>query len=581
MSSPTPPKKAGKELPAELRMVVAFVIMGLILVATPYVYRKLGITPPAPNPPAKSAVQLPKEAPSSDTAAARASDKQASDKSKPDTRDSAESMPGTIAAQAESEWTIDTGLYHIVFSNRGAVARSWTLRNFKDSGKKPLELVNQKGAEKAGFPFSWEFRGQQPSTDLSKALWVAHPAGDGLTIEYDFSDGKTSAKKVFAFRRNSYLVEYADESKLGGAGLPHLVQWRAGFGDMAVDSAAGHQASIHYDSEKQKLVSEAAKSAKNGPLRADGSFSFAGIEDQYFTAAFLSPPNTPLQTTTFQDTVASNYDTSEQPYPGVAVGGEARNQLGIYVGPKEVNELKKVNPSLENIIDWGWFGIIAKPLFLIIQWMNVGFVHNYGWAIVLVTILINVAMFPLKLANLKSMRKMQALQPEIARINEKYKGISMSDPRAAQKQQETMDLYKKHGVNPMGGCIPMLLQLPFLYAFYRVLTVAIEMRGAGWLWIADLSQPEHFQIHFLPIIMIGSSFLMQKMTPMAGGDPNQQRVMQFMPLMWGFFFWSASSGLVLYWLSSNLVQIAQQWFFNKTAAPPAPVATPARNRKRI
>jgi YidC/Oxa1 family membrane protein insertase len=263
------------------------------------------------------------------------------------------------------------------------------------------------------------------------------------------------------------------------------------------------------------------------------------------------------------------------------VGGEARNQLGIYVGPKEVNELKKVNPSLENIIDWGWFGIIAKPLFLIIQWMNVGFVHNYGWAIVLVTILINVAMFPLKLANLKSMRKMQALQPEIARINEKYKGISMSDPRAAQKQQETMDLYKKHGVNPMGGCIPMLLQLPFLYAFYRVLTVAIEMRGAGWLWIADLSQPEHFQIHFLPIIMIGSSFLMQKMTPMAGGDPNQQRVMQFMPLMWGFFFWSASSGLVLYWLSSNLVQIAQQWFFNKTAAPPAPVATPARNRKRI
>jgi len=185
-------------------------------------------------------------------------------------------------------------------------------------------------------------------------------------------------------------------------------------------------------------------------------------------------------------------------------------------------------------------------------------------------------MFPLRLANLKSMRKMQALQPEIAKINEKYKGISMSDPRAAQKQQDTMDLYKKHGVNPMGGCIPMLIQLPFLWAFYKVLSVTIEMRNAPWLWVTDLSQPEHYAIRFLPIIMIASSFLMQKMTPMAGGDPSQQKVMQFMPLMWGFFFWSASSGLVLYWLSSNTVQIAQQWFFNKTSPPAAATAASAK-----
>jgi YidC/Oxa1 family membrane protein insertase len=569
MSSPTPPKKAAKELPNELRMVIAFVLMGLILVATPYVYKRLGITPPTPAPPLKSSVQSPKDAPQSSAAADTPGP---AAPAAPAKKNGAASKPGAIAAPAETEWALDTALYHIVFSNRGAVVKSWTLRNYKDNSRKPLELVNQKGAEKAGFPFSWEFRGQQPTSDLGKALWVAHPAGDGLTIEYDFSDGMTSARKVFAFQHDGYMVQYADESTLEGAALPHLVEWRAGFGDMSVNNAAGHQASIHYDSDRKKLVSEAAKSAKNGPVRADGSFSFAGIEDQYFTAAFLPPPNTPLQTTTFEDIVASTYDASEQPYPGAAVGGEARNQLGLYVGPKELNALKKVNPNLENIIDWGWFGVIAKPLFLIIQWMNVSFVHNYGWSIVLITILINVAMFPLKLANLKSMRKMQALQPEIARINEKYKGVSMSDPRAAQKQQETMDLYKQHGVNPMGGCIPMLIQLPFLYAFYRVLSVAIEMRGADWLWIADLSQPEHFQIHFLPIVMIGSSFLMQKMTPMAGGDPNQQKVMQFMPLMWGFFFWSASSGLVLYWLSSNLVQIAQQWFFNKTASALAPAA---------
>jgi YidC/Oxa1 family membrane protein insertase len=562
-------------------MVIAFVLMGLILVGSQWVYKKFGLLPAPPsqnaglNPAMKSAVPAKEAAASSGAPASPAAA----------TPDTGGVMP--IAAAAETEWTLDTNLYRVVFSNRGATVKSWTLRKFKGDDNKPLELVNTRGAQKVGYPFSYEFRGQQPSTDLNKALWVAHPAGDGLTIEYEYSDGKTTAKKTFAFQREAYMVQFADEVKLGNAGLPHLVQWRGGFGDMAVDNAAGHQQGIRYDSDKKKLIEEAAKSAKNGPVRNDGSFSFAGIEDQYFTAAFLPPPNTPLQTTMFDDVVNTPINGAEEPYPGVAVGGESRNQLGLYLGPKEVSTLGKINPKLEDLIDWGWFGIIAKPLFLILQWMTNAWVHNYGWAIILLTVMINIALFPLRLANLKSMRKMQALQPEMARINEKYKGISMSDPRAAQKQQETMDLYKKHGVNPMGGCIPMLIQLPFLYAFYKVLAVTIEMRGANWLWVTDLSQHEHFVIRFLPIVMVASSFLMQKMTPMAGGDPSQQKMMQFMPLMWGFFFWSASSGLVLYWLTSNLVQIGQQWFFNKTASPVTVITTTQKkaisakdNRKR-
>ena len=163
---------------------------------------------------------------------------------------------------------------------------------------------------------------------------------------------------------------------------------------------------------------------------------------------------------------------------------------------------------------------------------------------------------------------MQALQPEMTAITNKYKGISMSDPRAANKQQEVMALYKQHGVNPMGGCIPLLIQMPFLYAFYKVLAVSIEMRYASWLWVADLSQHEHFEIHFLPLIMVVTSYALQRMTPPpASGDPSQQKMMQFMPLMYLFFFWTASSGLVLYWLTGNIVGIAQQWFFNKTQAP--------------
>jgi len=554
-------------------MVIAFVLMGLILVATPWVYKRLGLTPAQPAAPVKSAVQTQHtDAVKSAVTAQAETPDAAADASASGT------VPTTAQAAAETEWNIDTKLYHVVFSNRGGVVRSWTLKNIKDNDGKPLELVNKKGDEKAGFPFTYEFRGQQPTSDLNKALWVAHPNGDGTAIEYEFSDGRTTAKKTFAFQSDGYMVQFADEVKLGSSGLPHLVQWRGGFGDMAVNSANTHQQTVYFDADKKKLNAEAAKSAKNGPQRADGNFSFAGIQDQYFTAVFLPPPSTPLQTTTFDDIVPSTYDNTDQPYPGVAVGGEARNQLGLYVGPKEVNALHKVNPKLEDLIDWGFFGIIAKPLFLVLQWMTTGFVHNYGWAIILLTIAINILMFPLKLANLKSMRKMQMLQPELAKINDKYKGISMSDPRAAQKQADTMALYKIHGVNPMGGCIPMLIQLPFLWAFYKVLSVTFEMRNASWLWVGDLSQPEHYAIRMLPIVMIATSFLMQKMTPMTGGDPNQQKIMQFMPLMWGFFFWSASSGLVLYWLTSNLAQIGQQWFFNKTASPVTVITTPQQKK---
>ena len=264
---------------------------------------------------------------------------------------------------------------------------------------------------------------------------------------------------------------------------------------------------IHYDLEKKKLVREAAKSAKNGPVNADGMFSFAGIDDQYFTAAFLPPPNTTLADHNIRRYGGCTFNNAEEPYPGVAVGGAARNQFGIYVGPKEINALHRVNPKLDGIVDWGLFGIIAKPLFLVLHWLNDQLVHNYGWAIILMTVIINIALFPLKLTNLKSMRKMQALQPEMAKINEKYKGISMSDPRAANKQQEMMELYKKHGVNPMGGCIPMLIQMPFLYAFYKVLAVSIELRHAQLALGRRSFAARAFRIRFLPLIMVVTSFV--------------------------------------------------------------------------
>jgi YidC/Oxa1 family membrane protein insertase len=211
-------------------------------------------------------------------------------------------------------------------------------------------------------------------------------------------------------------------------------------------------------------------------------------------------------------------------------------------------------------------------LFLILNWLNDHVVHNYGWAIILVTILINFAILPMRLKSMRSMKKMQNLKPQIDAINAKYKNVGLRDPRKADQNAEVMDLYKKHGVNPMGGCLPMVLQIPVFFAFYKVLTVAIEMRGASWLWVTDLSQPEHLPIRILPVAMIVAQFVMQKMTPNPSADPNQQRMMMFLPLVFGFMFYGVSSGLVLYWLTSNLVGIVQQWFINKSMGAPAGAA---------
>lgn len=579
----TPPNKpAGpgsklgfnKDLPMEARLLLAFVLMGLVIFATPYFYKL--VLPPAPPVKKTPATSTAAGSPAPGSVAPQAPSAPALKPGSP--------SGASLAAEKEETTIVDTDVYHVVLSNRGAVVESWTLKNYKDRSGKPLELVNTAAFPKAGHPFALHFRGNKPAVDLNQALFVAKPLPDGLGVSYEFSSNGVAAKKIFDFERNGYLSRIETEVTEHGAPVPHLVEWRGGFGDMAVPSAAGQQAVIHFDTAAQKLAHENAKTAKNGPVNQDGPFSFAGIEDQYFTAAFL-PAGGNVQTTIFSDSVPTVYNKSEEPFAGAAVGGEAENKLSLFIGPKDIDTLRKVNPKLEQIVDFGWFAILAKPLFLVLRWLNNEFVHNYGWSIVLVTVFINILLFPLKLTNMKSMKKMQRLQPQIAAINEKYKSMSLRDPRQAEKNQETMDLYKAHGANPMGGCLPLLIQMPFLFAFYKVLSVSIEMRNASWLWVSDLSQPETIAIHVLPILMIITGFIMQKMTPVTGGDPNQQKMMAIMPLFMGFFFYSVQSGLVLYWLTGNLVGIAQQWFFNKTltaadTAPAVQVLTGKKNGRK-
>ena len=556
----------------ERNLLLAFLLMGAVLFLTPYFYKSQ--QHPAPAKPERPNATAPNVTGTEKPPVVPAAPAEESPR--------APAAAAPVAAGKEELFTIDTKLYRIVLSNRGGVVRSWVLKQFKDSAGLPLELVSAPGAAKTGYPFSLVFKDKEPAAHVNEVLYAAQPAPGGLGIDYSYSDGNVAVHKSFRFEQNSYLSQVSSEVTQAGAGLPNLLAWRGGFGDPTVQNAAGQQRTVFFDAASNKLNTKNAKAAKNGPVTDYGNYSFAGIEDNYFAAVFLPKASSAFDIRTVSDTVPGPADKAEQPRAGAEVGGGAENQFTLFVGPKDLDLLRKIDPRLEQMVDFGWFSLLAKPLFLILNWLNDHVTHNYGWAIILATILINSALLPMRLKSMKSMKQMQALQPQIAAINAKYKNVGLRDPRKAEQNAEVMELYKKHGVNPMGGCLPMVIQLPFFIAFYKVLAVAIEMRGASWLWVSDLSQPEHIAIRILPIAMIIAQFDMQKMTPNPSADPSQQKMMMFMPLVFGFMFCSASSGLVLYWLTSNLVGIAQQWFINKSmpAQPPEPVATSKKSGGR-
>ncbi len=551
-----------KEMSMEVRLLLAFLLMGAVLFLTPYIYK------PAP-------VEQTKKAPAPQQQAA-ASPPAAKPEAAPKPRPAAP-PPGQITASAEEEVRIETDVYRITLSNRGAVVKSWVFKDkrYVDNKGKPLEVVNP-AASKVGYPFSIAFRETKPAADVNQALYAVKRSEDGLGVEFEFSDGAVYVRKSFQFSKQSYLSKFRSTVTNLGAPAPHLVVWRGGFGDPTVENPATAQHSLYFDLSANKLVVNEAKAAKDGPVTASGRYSFAGLEDHYFAAVFLPQLNdATVEVMTFSDMLPVPAAGRDDAHVGAAVGVGGENVFSVFVGPKDVGLLKKIDPKLAGLIDWGWFWFLAQPLFVSLTWVHDNIVHNYGWAIIIVTIVINMLTLPLRLSSMKSMKKMAAIQPQIQAINEKYKGIGMRDPRRQQQNQEVMELYKRHGVNPAGGCVPMLLQIPFFFAFYKVLTVAIELRGASWLWVTDLSLPEQLPIRILPIAMIVTQFILQKMTPSTTADPMQQRMMLFMPLMLGFFFYGVSSGLVLYWLTGNLIGIAQQVVFNRMNKQPAPAPAPA------
>lgn len=479
---------------------------------------------------------------------------------------------GKQAAQ-ETTTVVENNLYRIEFTNKGGQVKSWILKKQTDEKGKPLELVNPQGV-KFGLPMSLWTYDEGLRNQLNNSLYVASQTGTLLpptAITFEYSTADLSVRKTFRFD-HTYVVKVETSVVYKGAPTAAYPAWPAGFGDQTTPSSYGSgRIARQYN---DKIQRDKIKSVSGGGTIA-GPFHWAGVEDQYFGAVFIPDHPETAAMVTLRNSVEIPKDpahpspdqTTKEDLLGAAVGdAHGPTTERVFVGPKAVDVLESVrvaNGDLRGLVDFGFFGIIARPLFIWLRWMQHHMVSNWGWAIALQTLIITLALLPLRISSMKSSLKMQKVAPQIKAIQEKYKKYKMQDPRRQQMNQEIGELYKKEGVNPVGGCLPLVIQMPFLIAYYAMLEVAIELRHAPWLWIHDLSSPDPW--HLLPILIIISTLFVQRMTPAAGMDPTQQKMMNLMmPLFLGVISWNLAAGLCVYWVLSNGIGIAQQAVMNRT-----------------
>ncbi len=495
----------------------------------------------------------------------------------------------------EKAAVVKSPLYRVQLSNRGGVVRSWTLKAYLNdqTPPRPLELVNPESAAQLGWPFSLLLTDPQLEAKANSALYQvtfgsANSTGGPLhapaEITYHWSDGHLDVTKKLVFTQ-SYETSLDVSVTLDGKPLPAAIAWRGGFGDKAV-AKASQLVSVFYKENGKTTVLAYKKLGVSGnqsqPYLQSGPLEFTGIEDQFFAAAFVPDSGgLSLWHWTQQHTITVDNKEEKEPEAEMAAGAAASAPLRmhVFVGPKDLTLLSKLKPPLDDLVSFGWTSIVAKPLFYAMKWTH-KYVPNYGWAIVLLTIAINIPMFPFKMMSWRSMQKMQKVAPEMQAIKDRYKKYSFNDPRKRKMNEEVMEMYKRHGINPLpiGSCLPMLVQLPIWWGLERVLTGAIELRHAPWIWwIHDLSLKDPYYV--LPAAMAIAMYAMTKMTPQtAVVDPAQQKMTQWMPIFFAAFFFNLSAGLNLYIFTSSLVGVGQQYYLNK--ADPLPTRSKFKNKKK-
>ena len=569
----------------DMRSTMAFMLLAMAAI---FGYQYFFMKPkPEPQPPAQTQSQSQPAAPAAPSAQGQAQPAAASARPSVATPQ--------ISASIETGITVENEFYKIVFTNRGGQVKHWILKKYFDSAGNPLDMVQSQASDKFGLPLSFFTYEPALTTQLNQALYQvtvagAQPTATGLVlaptaVTFHYAANGIDAQKTFRFD-SSYVVTVETEVKQNGAPVRALVQWPAGLGDMEEFQQSGMLRtqvrtpsyfawSIDGKEESQLAPKVSGNNTLNQP------YQYAAIMDLYFASAFL--PDAPDRTTvvTLHNTIdlpADPSDPNSKKTPadvlGLAVGDTSGyTRLRLFAGPKATEVLSSIHatgadgkpdgPSLEPLIEFGFWTFIAKPLYIILRFMVSHGISNWGWAIIIFTTVFTLVLLPTRIMMTKSSLKMMRIQPKVDAIKKRYANLKMNDPKRAEMNTEMMALYKTEGVNMYGGCLPMLLQMPLFFAYYRMLLNAVELRQAHWLWLPDLSQPD--PTHILPILIIITMFLTQYITPSPGMDPAQRRMMAFMmPVIFGFMLWHYASGLALYWGTSNILYLAMQIGINRS-----------------
>jgi len=515
------------------------------------------------------------------------------------------------AAENERTIVVENALYRVEISNRGGVVKSWQLKKYMDDSKpqRVLDVVHpDAAAQVGGWPFALVLDDQQLEAQANSALYVAGiphagapqkdirgyvasvpdgPLEAPAELQLTWSDGHLEVTKSFQFD-HSYVVRVETAVKFNGTPITAGLAWLGGFGDLTVQNPVPVETVNTFYSEGGKLTDLPHKKLEGpekwGPGVWMGGKDYAGIEDRYFAAAFLpvnGVANGSIETRYWKvfRTVQKEGKDEQEPVSEVAAATSTQpTALRVYVGPKDYDDLKAMKPPLQSLVNFGFLEFIAEPLFHGMKWLH-KYIPNWGWTIVVMTLVINMLLFPLRISSYKTTLKMQRVAPEIKAIQERYKKYKLNDPKKQEMNKEVMAIYSREGINPVGGCFQMFLQMPIWFGLNSALRGSIELRHAQWLWISDLAAKDPYYI--LPVVVGVSMYLVSKMTPMTAADPQQQQMMKIMPIMFAgsFIIFPFSSGLALYILTSSLVGIAQQWYLNRTHPAPAAAKQITRGKK--
>ncbi len=477
--------------------------------------------------------------------------------------------PGSLDTSATAQSVvIESDLYRATIDNRGAVLSGWELKKYKSAQGSVFQMIaTAHDAGMRSFPSTLLFPDQSISALANNEYYevsVEHNSGSSTkivppaSVVFKLRRGDVTVEKRYRFEKDNYLLDISASAEKGGKALNGQFILGQDLGPELehLDSSIKLEA-VYYSGDKVKRES-APKDEGERSIGQD--VRWVGLDMHYFS--MIAIPARPLESFSIKkrSVQAEGLDGKKVDRDllrvGLPIAGTLEAQ--IYLGPKKQSDLKAVKAAdITGVINYGMFTILVLPLLSSLRWIY-QFANNYGYAIIILTLLLSILLFPFRLKQMLSMKKMQVVQPKVKVIQEKYKRYKKTDPKRAEMNQEIMALYKEHNVNPLGGCLPLLLQFPLLLAFYSLLANSIELRQAPFIWwLHDLSGKDPYYV--LPIVMGITMFISQKMTPMApGSDPAQAKMMMIMPVIFTFMFLNVSSGLNLYFLCSNIFQVGFQ-----------------------